>query len=149
MMFPNLNLPKYNFKLKRIEGIPYIFDIIRKKYVKLTPEEWVRQNLIHYLINEKKYSPLWIAVEKGLTYNKMNKRTDILCYDRTGKPLLIVECKSASVDINHAVFEQIALYNYELKVPYLLVSNGLTHYCCKMNYLNRNFTFLNDIPIFQ
>lgn len=148
-MFANLNLPKYNFKLKRIEGIPYIFDIIRKKYVKLTPEEWVRQNLIHYLINEKKYSPLWIAVEKGLTYNKMNKRTDILCYDRTGKPLLIVECKSTSVDINHAVFEQIALYNYELKVPYLLVSNGLTHYCCKMNYLNRNFTFLNDIPIFQ
>ena len=147
-MFPNLNLPKYDFNLKRIEGIPYIFDIVRKKHVIVTPEEWVRQHLLHFLIFEKGYPQALISVEKGLTYNGMNKRTDIVCYDQLAKAILLVECKSASVALNQAVFEQIARYNFDLKVPHLLVSNGMEHLCCEMDYQKQNYNFITDIPNF-
>ncbi len=148
-MMSDLSLPKYDFNLKSIEGIIHIFDVIRKKYVKLTPEEWVRQNMVHHLIHDKQFSPSWITVEQGLTYNTMNKRADIICYDRNGKAVLLVECKASYVKINQNVFEQIARYNFELKVPYLLVTNGLKHYCCQMNYNNNSFAFLEDIPSFS
>lgn len=147
-MFPNLNLPKYDFNLKRKDGILYIFDVIRKKNIKLTQEEWVRQHLIHFLINEKNYPQSLISVEKGLTYNGMNKRTDIVCYNQSAQPILLVECKSANVALNQAVFEQIARYNFDLKVPYLLVSNGLDHLCCEMNYQKQNVNFITEIPDF-
>jgi type I site-specific restriction endonuclease len=148
MLF-DLNLPKYDFKLKLIEGSKYIFDEVRKKYIKLTPEEWVRQNLIQYLCHQKNYPLSLMVVEYALKYNGLNKRADILCFDKEGKPLLIVECKASSVKISQKVFEQIARYNFDLKVPLLMVSNGLEHYCCRMNYEKHAFDFLKEIPEFQ
>lgn len=147
-MFQKLTLPKYDFNLKTVDGSTYIFDIIRKKHVVLTAEEWVRQHIVHFLIHEKHYPAAWMEIEKGLSYNKMNKRADIICNDRTGKPFLLVECKAASITLNQSVFEQIARYNFELQVPYLLVSNGLKHVCCKMNYEDRSYSFLKNIPDF-
>jgi len=148
-MMSDLSLPKYDFNLKSIEGITHIFDVVRKKYIKLTPEEWVRQNMIQHLIQQKQFSKSWIGVEQGLTYNGMNKRADIICYNFDGEALLLVECKAASVKITQSVFEQIARYNFDLKVPYLLVTNGLKHYCCKMDYKANSYTFLEDIPSFE
>ena len=115
-MLVNLNLPKYDFKLKRIDGSEYIFDEVRKKYIKLTPEEWVRQNLVHYLNIYKKYPVSLMSLEHALVYNGMKKRADIVCFDTIGKPLVIVECKASSVKISQKVFEQIARYNFDLKV---------------------------------
>lgn len=148
-MISDLSLPKYDFNLKKIEGITHIFDVIRKKYIKLTPEEWVRQNMVQHLIQDKQFLASWISVEQGLTYNGMNKRADIICYNLDGKALMLVECKAASVKITQSVFEQIARYNFDLRVPYLLVTNGLKHYCCQMDYATNSFTFLEDIPSFK
>lgn len=148
-MMTDLDLPKYDFKLKWVDASQYIFDEIRKKYIKLTPEEWVRQNLIQYLFQSKGYPLSLMAVEYSLTYNGMKKRADIICFDKKGSPLVIVECKAASVKISQVVFEQIARYNFDLKVPYLMVSNGLEHYCCRMNYVKNSFEFLREIPKFQ
>ena len=148
MLF-DLNLPKYDFNLKLIDGSKYIFDEVRKKYIKLTPEEWVRQNLIQYLHHQKKYPLSLMAIEYALQYNTMSKRADIVCFDKKGKPLLIVECKASTVKISQKAFEQIARYNFDLQVPLLMVSNGLEHYCCRMNYENRSFDFLKEIPEFQ
>lgn len=148
-MLVNLNLPKYDFKLKRIEGSEYIFDEVRKKYIKLTPEEWVRQHLVHYLNVYKKYPVSLMSIEHALVYNGMKKRADIVCFDTSGKPIVIVECKAPSVKISQKVFEQIARYNFDLKVPYLMVSNGLEHYCCQMNYDKASFDFLKEIPEYQ
>ena len=145
----DLNLPKYDFKLKWVDGSQYIFDEIRKKYIKLTPEEWVRQNLIQYLYREKGFPLTLMAVEYALTYNSMKKRADIVCFDKNGQAIIIVECKASSVKVSQAVFEQLARYNFDLKVPYLMVSNGLVHYCCKMNYKNNSFEFLKEIPQYQ
>ena len=145
----NLNLPKYDFKLKQIEGSKFIFDEVRKKYIKLTPEEWVRQNLVHFLNKHKKYPLSLMAIEYALKYNGMKKRADIVCFKRDGMPLVIIECKASSVKINQKVFEQIARYNFDMQVPLLMVSNGLEHYCCRMNYENRSFDFLKEIPEFQ
>lgn len=147
MLF-DLNLPKYDFKLKRVEGSKFIFDEVRKKYVKLTPEEWVRQNLVQYLHHQKKYPLSLMSIEHALKYNGMSKRADILCFNKEGKPLLMVECKASSVKINQNVFEQIARYNFDLQVPFLMVSNGLDHYCCRMNYETRSFDFLKELPQF-
>ena len=147
MLF-DLNLPKYDFKLKRVEGSKFIFDEVRKKYVKLTPEEWVRQNLVQYLHQQKKYPLSLMSIEHALKYNGMSKRADILCFNKEGKPLLMVECKASSVKINQNVFEQIARYNFDLQVPLLMVSNGLEHYCCRMNYETRTFDFLKELPQF-
>jgi len=141
-----LNLPKYEFSIKKEENDYKIFDIIRKKYLLLTPEEWVRQNFIRFLIDEKKFSPGLISVESGLKLNQLQKRTDILAHDAQGKPVLIVECKATTVTINQEVFDQIARYNMTLKVQYLIVTNGLQHYCCKIDHHKKTHEFLPDIP---
>jgi len=145
----DLNLPKYDFKLKTIDGSTHIFDLIRKKYVKLTDEEWVRQHLINYLVSHKGYAMNWMAVEYSLSFNSMKKRADIVCFNHSGSPLMIVECKSAKVKISQPVFEQIARYNASLHVPYLLVSNGLEHLCCQMDYQKKSYRFLQQIPNFK
>ena len=118
-----LNLPNYDFKMKTEQGSRQIFDPVRKKMVKLDPEEWVRQNLIQFLHIEKKYPTSLMAVEKGLTVNGLRKRFDILCYNNDSKPLLLVECKAPSVKISQSAFDQISIYNLQFKVPFLLVSN--------------------------
>lgn len=142
----NLNLPTYSFKIKSKENKLYIFDILRKKNVVLTPEEWVRQNYIQYLINEKKYPKTLIAIEKQLKINNLIKRTDILIFDKNGNPNIIVECKAPSIKITQDTFDQIARYNLKLQAKYLIVTNGLEHFYCKMNYQQMKYDFLKEIP---
>lgn len=112
----------------------------------LTPEEWVRQHIVHYLIEEKKYPYSLIAVEKKLTINNLTKRTDVLVFNTQGLPEIIVECKAPSVKITQDSFDQIARYNLKLKANYLIVTNGLTHYFCKMDLENECYIFLENIP---
>ena len=124
----------------------YIYDIIRKKYMVLTPEELVRQLVVHYLIKEKAYPKNKIRVEMGLAVNGLSKRCDMLIFDEDFKPILLVECKSAKVTIDQGVFKQIATYNMALKVPYLLVTNGPATYCSEIDQAEKTFRFLDDIP---
>jgi len=142
----NLNLPAYSFKIKNKENKLYIFDMIRKKNVLLTPEEWVRQNFVQFLINEKKYPKTLIAIEKQIKVNNLIKRTDILVFDKTGNPNIIVECKSSQVKITQETFDQIARYNLKLQATYLIVTNGLQHFYCKMDHQQMKYIFLKDIP---
>jgi hypothetical protein len=141
-----LNLPTYSFNIKLIEQRKYIFDFIRKKFVILTPEEWVRQNFLKYLVEEKKYPASLIVVEKEFKLNNLSKRSDAVLYNKMGNPLLIVECKASSVKIDQKVFDQIARYNMKLKVELLVVTNGLEHFCCKIDFENQKYYFLKDVP---
>lgn len=141
-----LNLPAFEHQLKKIEGKVHIFDIIRKKFLFLTPEEWVRQHFVHFLINQYQYPKALMTTERGLYYNKLQKRTDIVIYDRNGKPFLIVECKAAHIPINQKVFNQVAMYNKVHQAPYVCVTNGLVHYCCEIDLKNNHFNFLEDLP---
>ncbi len=144
-----LNLPKFQFKVKMEGRKQLIFDTIRKKYVVLTPEEWVRQNFIRFLIDVKGYPASFIAVEKRVNVNLLPQRSDIVLYNRQLEPQIIVECKAPHVKISQAVFNQITRYNMVLRVPLLIVTNGLKHYCCRMNYENQTFCFLEDIPAYK
>ena len=145
-MQTTLNLPSYSFKFKELDQRTQIFDPIRKKYIFLTPEEWVRQNFIQYLIQEKQFPKSLIAVEMGLKYNKMQKRGDVVVYNKSGNPMVIIECKSTKVKIAQDTFDQIARYNMVLKVQYLVVTNGFNHYCCTMDYEKKSYLFINEIP---
>jgi len=144
-----LNLPTYSFKIKCLDEKDYIFDIIRRDYFLLTPEEWVRQNFIQYLIHEKNYPASLIRVEMFFKVNRLSKRGDIVLYNRKGEPLVLVECKSVKVNIAQKTFDQIARYNMKFRVNYLIVTNGLKHYCCKMDYSTNCYTFLKEIPNFE
>jgi hypothetical protein len=141
-----LNLPKYAYKIKNRENKLYIFDIIRKKYILLTPEEWVRQHFVNYLILDKNYPKSIIAIEKQLKYNNLVKRTDILVFNKLGLPEIIVECKAPSIKISQDTFDQIARYNLELDANFLIVTNGLQHYYCKLDHQNKQYVFLEEIP---
>lgn len=144
-----LNLPTYHFKFKEQNKLISIFDQIRKKYVVLTPEEWVRQNFIQFLIKDKKYPASLIAVEIGLKYNQLQKRADVIIYSKTGSPYLMIECKAPEVKISQDTFHQIAAYNMQFKVNYLVVTNGMDHFCCKMDYDSNSYQFLQMIPDFE
>ena len=143
-----LNFPTYNFKLNHAGKKTQIFDVIRKKYVVLTPEEWVRQHLVMFLVREKKYPASLIAVEISLNRGSKKQRADIVAYSNSGKPFLIAECKAPEVKITQETFFQIARYNAPLKMDYLFVTNGINHYCCKMDYQNGEHKFLEEIPLF-
>lgn len=144
-----LNFPKYDFKVKRLKSKLTIFDRTRRKFVVLTPEEWVRQHLIEFLVNEKGYPRSLIALEYALNYNGLQKRCDVLVFGADTRPLLIAECKASSVAISQDVFDQIARYNFVLNVPYLLVTNGINHYSCVADKSNTGFSFLREIPDFS
>ncbi|TVZ55447.1 type I restriction and modification enzyme subunit R-like protein [Lutibacter sp. Hel_I_33_5] len=144
-----LNLPAYKFKLKSNENKTLIFDKLRKKYVVLTPEEWVRQHFVEFLIQEKKYPVSLIALEKQLTINNRKKRTDILIFSADGTHNIIVECKAPSIKISQDTFDQIARYNLKLNANYLIVTNGLEHYFCKLDVENEAFIFLEEIPDYK
>ena len=144
-----LNLPPYNFKLKNSQNKTLIFDKLRKKYVVLTPEEWVRQHFVHFLIDQKKYPETLIAIEKQLTINNLKKRTDILIFNSDGKPDVIIECKAPSIKISQKTFDQIARYNLQLKAEFLIVTNGLTHFYCKMDFKNKTYIFLKNLPDYK
>ena len=142
-----LNLPAYEVKVRKNEGKGEdIFDTFRRKYVCLTPEEWVRQHFLHFLCREKHYPASLISVEKSLIINRMPRRFDAVIFNRDGTPALLLEFKAPEVKLSQAVFDQVAAYNLTLHADYLIVSNGLTHYCCKMDYENHRYHFLQDIP---
>ena len=145
-----LNLPTYKFRIIKKEEKHYVFDEIRKKNIFLTPEEWVRQHFVQYLIIEKKYPKSLFAIEKEIKVNSRSlgtkKRFDILIFNNIGEPNIIVECKSPKIKITQATFDQIARYNLQLHAKYLIVTNGLEHYYCKMDFENKKYVFLEDIP---
>ena len=141
-----LNYPSFTFKLKTNENKTLIFDIVRKKYVTLTPEEWVRQNTIHYLFKEKNYPISLMAVEKQIKIRTLRKRIDIVSYTNDGIPFLIVECKAPSVQISQDTFDQIARYNLKLEAQILMVTNGISHYYCVMNHKKQAYEFLSELP---
>ena len=141
-----LNLPKFEAKIKKVAGGIFIFDLIRKKYILLSPEEWVRQNFLNYLIHHKSYPASLMENEAIIKLNNMTRRCDTVVYNNNLKPLAIVEYKRPEVEIDQKVFDQIVRYNIVLRVDFLIVSNGLSHYCCKMNYENQSYSFLESIP---
>ena len=145
-----LNLPEFEYRTRvNSKGKTEILDIIRKKYIVLTPEENVRQNFIHYLINNKSFPASLMAVEKGLKVNNRFKRTDIVQYNTKGKAILIVECKAPNIKIDENTFAQAAMYNMEMKVDYLIMTNGLNHYCGKIDYAKQSMKYLPEIPNFK
>lgn len=142
-----LNLPSFNFTTKTTEtNKTLILDIVRKKYVSLTPEEWVRQNFVRYLIDFKNFPKGLIAIEYTVNISHNKQRSDIVCFDRKGKAILIVECKAPNVNITKEVFEQAARYNMNLKTDFLILTNGINHYCCKIDYNLNKVNYLNEIP---
>ena len=142
----NLNFPTYSFRLKNSENNTHIFDVIRKKFVVLQPEEWVRQHCIQFLIQEKNFPISLINVEKVVLINGLKKRYDIVVYNPNGSIALVVECKAPEVKITQATFDQIARYNLTLKASFLMVTNGLNHYFCTMNPNLESFEFLESLP---
>lgn len=144
-----LNLPAFDIKVTEIRGSLSVFDRLRKKYVALTPEEWVRQHFINFLITEKGYPVSLIANEIMVNLNGQKKRCDSVVFDRSGEPIVIVEYKAPDIEINQKVFDQIARYNIVLRVGLLIVSNGINHYCCRIDYDKQEFFYLEDIPEYK
>ena len=141
-----LNLPPYEIKTRQQDGRQYILDVLRRKFIALTPEEWVRQHFIHFLADHKGYPTALLANEVELTIGGKKLRCDSVLYSRDLKPRMIIEYKAPSIKITQRVFQQISAYNILLHVDYLMVSNGITHYCCKMDYENNTYHFLKEIP---
>jgi len=144
-----LNFPAYHFRIKNNENKTLIFDEIRKKFIVLQPEEWVRQHCVKFLIETKNYPLSLINVEKTLIINNLSKRYDIVIFNRDGSIFLIIECKAPNINITQETFDQIARYNSVLNAEYLMVSNGLNHYYCKMDRENERYKFLKDIPEYK
>lgn len=143
---PALNLPIYTPKIVQRNGKQFIFDPLRQKYISLTPEEWIRQHFINYLLSEKQYPKELMGNEIALVLNGTSRRCDTIIYNKYLEPLMIIEYKAAQVNITQAVFDQIVRYNMALQVKYLTVSNGIKHYCCKIDYSNNSYQFINEIP---
>jgi hypothetical protein len=143
-----LNLPEYSFRIKTTERKEYIFDSLRKKFVRLTPEEWVRQNFVRFLISEKNFSQSLITVEALVKVNSNPQRADLVVFDRSGFPALVAEFKAPGVRISQQTFDQIVRYNMQLKVRFLIVSNGMEHFCCSIDYTKNSYAFLAEIPDF-
>lgn len=141
-----LNLPAYPFKLRQSDATTYIFDEIRKKFLVLTPEEWVRQHIVQYMIREKGYPRSLIKLEGGMKLNSLQKRTDIIAFNAAGEKVLLVECKAPSVKISQKVFDQIARYNIVHQIPMLAVTNGLEHYYCQIDFAAKRYNFLESMP---
>jgi len=144
-----LNLPEYDFRYRTEDGISKVLDVYRKRFVVLTPEEEVRQRFARYLVEEKGYPAALILTEYALTLNKMSRRCDILVHKPAGSPAVLVECKAPEVKITQAVFDQAARYNLVFKVKYLMVTNGLKHYCCEIDFETEKVSFLKEIPAYE
>lgn len=143
-----LNLPEIDCNIRKKGGKTEIFDIIRKKFIVLNAEEWVRQHFVHYLINHLNYPKALFKVESGLSYNTLKKRSDILVFDRNTSPFLLVECKSYKIKLNQAALEQIGIYNKTIGAKYLVITNGINHFCCEMK-INGEYQFLSSIPLYE
>ena len=144
-----LNLPTYECRLREQNGRQQIFDVLRRRYVALTPEEWVRQHFVHYLIEHKGYPKGLLANEVDLRVGEKHLRCDTVLYDKALHPKIIVEYKAPDIAITQKVFNQITVYNMLLHVDYLIVSNGMLHYCCQMDYEQNRYKFLSDIPSYD
>jgi hypothetical protein len=145
----NLNFPTYSFRFKNSENKVSIFDEIRKKFILLTPEEWVRQHVVQFLLQDKKYPKSYINVEKLIKINDLSKRYDAIVYQPNGEIFLLIECKAPEVPISQQTFDQIARYNLVLKAKYLMVTNGLNHYFCQMDFENEKYVFLKELPEYK
>ncbi|MBK5278864.1 MAG: type I restriction enzyme HsdR N-terminal domain-containing protein [Bacteroidia bacterium] len=143
-----LNLPAYNPSIKREQGKVYIFDNIRKKYVVLTQEEWVRQHFVNYLIQELKYPKSLFRIEGSISYNRLQKRSDILIYNRQGKPWMLIECKSPDIKLSQRAFNQVAVYNMTIGAEFIAVTNGMIHYCYVALKQGSDIKFLDEFPQF-
>ena len=141
-----LNLPDYEIKLSGTPDKPTIFDVLRRKYIALTPEEWVRQHVVQFLLQDKKYPKSYINVEKLIKINDLSKRYDGVVFQPNGDIFLLIECKAPEVPISQQTFDQIARYNLVLKAKYLMVTNGLNHYFCQMDFENEKYVFLKELP---
>jgi len=144
----SLNLPPFEVKMQKRDGKNWIFDSLRKKFIALTPEEWVRQHFVHFLTDYKGYPKGLLANEVQLNLNNTKKRCDTVLFNKDLSARMIIEYKAPHIEITQAVFDQITRYNMVLKVKYLIVSNGIRHYCCRIDYNNMQYTFLPDIPAY-
>lgn len=144
-----LNLPSTSLKLSRANNKVYIFDELRKKNVVWTPEEWVRQHWVHFLHHYKKYPKSLMKIEGGLILNELQKRSDLIIYNNKGEKVILAEFKAPDVKINAKTFEQISNYNSKHKIPLLLVSNGIEHYFCKINFEDNSYEFIEDLPLYN
>ena len=144
-----LIFPPFEYKTKKVGDKTSIFDIIRKKYIVITPEEIVRQHLIHFLINQMNYPKTLIAVEDGLKVNRLQKRSDVVVYNKMGNIFMVVECKSTKVKLSQSSMDQLSIYNQYYKSEYLALTNGIQLYICKMDYQSKRAQFLDDFPFFQ
>ena len=144
-----LNFPVYSFRFKNSENKVAIFDEIRKKFILLTPEEWVRQHTVQFLLQDKKFPKSYINVEKLIKINDLSKRYDVVVFQPNGDIFLLIECKAPEVPISQNTFDQIARYNLVLKAKYLMVTNGLNHYFCQMDFENEKYLFLNELPSYE
>ena len=145
----SLNLPSYPIKIKEKGEKQLIFDFLRRKYVALTPEEWVRQHFVHFLMEHKGYPQALLANEVELKVGEKKLRCDTLLYNRDLKPRMIIEYKAPTIQLQQKTFDQISAYNLLLKVDYLVISNGLQHYCCKMDYTQQRYSFLEQLPDYE
>lgn len=142
----SLNLPAYDVRTADRDGTEMIYDPLREQYVTLTPEEWVRQHFVQYLIRERGVPRGLVAVEAGFTFQGQPQRADAIVHDRQGDPLLLVECKAPRVEVSQDAFDQCARYNLVLGAPYLVVTNGLSHYACAIDFDRRRYRFLDNLP---
>lgn len=145
----SLNLPSFDYKIQRSAVGYRIFDVVRKKYVLLTPEEWVRQHFLHYLINYLSYPRSLCQLEQEIRYNQLQRRPDIVFYDRSASPLVVVECKAPHVDLNQEVLDQLARYNACLRAKVLVITNGIRHFCWRWDEETTQHVLLSDIPCFD
>ena len=148
-LFPKLNFPEFEFKFEKRNNVIFILDQFRKNYFILTPEEWVRQNLLSYLVLVKKFPISLIGVEKQFKINKLNKRFDAVAYLKNAIPILLIECKAPSIKLNQQVFDQICRYNIALNVSFFLISNGINHICCKVKSNDHAIEYLSEIPNYE
>ena len=142
-----LNFPSFEFKLKMRNNKTFIFDILRKNFFLLTPEEWVRQHVIHFLVLTQNISTNHIGIEKKIVINKMTKRFDLVVFNNNGNAKLLIECKAPSVKVDQKVFDQIAIYNKQLNSEFLMITNGLSHHYFKSNNNSKSYTFIKDFPL--
>nr|WP_202406032.1 type I restriction enzyme HsdR N-terminal domain-containing protein [Hufsiella ginkgonis] len=141
-------MPQFPFRLKEESGTIFIFDEVRRKFLVLTPEEWVRQHFVQFLIRQKNYPKGLIGLEGGLKLNSLQKRSDIVLFNAAGNKTLLVECKAPSVKISQATFDQVARYNVVHQVSFLAVTNGLQHYFCEVDFGRRSYKFIEELPMY-
>ncbi|MDR9397964.1 type I restriction enzyme HsdR N-terminal domain-containing protein [Salibacter sp.] len=144
-----LNFPEYEFSIRNVAKKTQIFDQTRKRYYVLTPEEWVRQHLVEYLVHELGFPRSLLEIEKSLTLNKMHKRADLLVRDKSGNPILLAECKAPDVKVTQKTFDQAGRYNMVFRVPYLLITNGVQHFCAQIDFNRNSYKFLREIPSYE